>query len=269
MAEELFTGFGDQKILAERANKDINGNSLELTISDDKITQIGGKTISGSVEIDAYTKEESDNKFMKVALLHAATYSWNDCDYVSVGSDTRAYPTVQIGNLIWTTENIDYKWNGLHIATGNQDWSGDTPYGSYYSNNESTYGVNGKKYGLLYNYPAAEYINSILTDGWRVATASDFSALFNSAVVNNDASKLRTTTEWTTPGTNTSGFSALPCGLRIFSSGNMKYSDISTGSYYRTIGDQMKYAYITLNGLSASYPAEARTQCSIRIVRNA
>jgi uncharacterized protein (TIGR02145 family) len=271
MAEDLYTGFGNQKILAERAKKDINGNSLELTISDNKITQIGGKTISGNVEIDAYTKEESDNKFMKVALLHAATYSWNDCDYVSVGSDTRAYPTVQIGNLIWTTENIDYKWNGLHIATGNREYSGDTPYGSYYGNNESTYGVNGKKYGLLYNYPAAEYINSILTNGWRVATASDFSALFNSAVVNNDQSKLRTTTEWTTPGTNTSGFSALPCGLRAYSgsSGNMEYSSISTASFYRTIGDAYKYAYITLNGISASYATDARTQCSIRIVRNA
>lgn len=248
MAEELFTGFGSQKILAERANKDINGNSIVETYA---------------------TKVESDNKYMKVALLHTATYSWNDCDYVSVGSDTRAYPTVQIGNLIWTTENIDYKWNGLHIATENREWAGDTPYGSYYDNSESTYGVNGKKYGLLYNYPAAEYINSILTDGWRVATASDFSALFNSAVVNNDQSKLRTTTEWTTPGTNTSGFSALPCGLRLFSNGYMKYSGVSTGSYYRTIGDSTKYAYITLNGLSASYATEARTQCSIRIVKNA
>ena len=248
MAEELFTGFGSQKILAERANKDINGNSIVETYA---------------------TKVESDNKFMKVALLHTAQYSWNDCDYVSVGNDARAYPTVQIGNLIWTTENIDYKWDGLHIATANNNWSNDTPYGSYYDNNESTYGVNGKKYGLLYNYPSAEYINSILTDGWRVATANDFTALFNSTVVNNDSAKLRTTTEWTSPGTNTSGFGAMPCGLRIISNGYMRYSSISTGSYYRTIGDSSKYAYITLNGLKASYSTEARTQCSIRIVRNA
>jgi len=248
MAEELFTGFGSQKILAERANKDINGNSIVETYA---------------------TKVESDNTFMKVALLHTASYSWNDSDYVSVGNDTRAYPTVQIGNLIWTTENIDYKWDGLHIATANNDGSSTEPYGSYYNSDESTYGVNGKKYGLLYNYPAAEYINSILTDGWRVATATDFTALFNSTVVNNDSAKLRTTTEWTSPGTNASGFSAMPCGLRIYSNGYMKYLNISTGTFYRTIGDAGKYAYITLDGISASYYAEARTQCSIRIVRNA
>lgn len=271
MAEDLYTGFGNQKILAERAKKDINGNSLELTISDNKVTAIGGKSLAGSggEPVDAYTKEESDNKFMKVALLHTATYSWNDCDYVSIGSDTRAYPTVQIGNLIWTTENIDYKWNGLHIATNANDDSIDTPYGSYYDNNESTYGVNGKKYGLLYNYPATEYINSILTDGWRVATANDFTALFNSSIVNNNPSTLKTTTDWTNPGTNTSGFSAMPCGMRYWSNGVMKYSDIYTSSYYRTIGDQYKYAYITNSSISAAYPTEARYQCSIRIVRNA
>jgi uncharacterized protein (TIGR02145 family) len=53
MAEELFSGFGDQKILAERANKDINGESLELSIDTTvageteikRVTAVGGKNI--------------------------------------------------------------------------------------------------------------------------------------------------------------------------------------------------------------------------------
>lgn len=49
MAEELFSGFDGQKILAERANKDINGNSLELTISGETVTAIGGKTVGGGM----------------------------------------------------------------------------------------------------------------------------------------------------------------------------------------------------------------------------
>lgn len=51
MATTYFSGFGDQKILAERAEKaekDVNGNSLELTVVDNKITAIGGKGITGS-----------------------------------------------------------------------------------------------------------------------------------------------------------------------------------------------------------------------------
>ena len=47
MAEELFSGFGDQKILAERANKDINGNSLELGISSNQVVSIGGFPLYG------------------------------------------------------------------------------------------------------------------------------------------------------------------------------------------------------------------------------
>ena len=42
MSEFLFDQYGDQKILAERAKKDINGLSLELTVADDKVTEIGG-----------------------------------------------------------------------------------------------------------------------------------------------------------------------------------------------------------------------------------
>ena len=62
MAEELFSGFGDQKILAERAKKDINGNSLELSISGDTVTAIGGKSVGGggSEPVDAYTKAETN-----------------------------------------------------------------------------------------------------------------------------------------------------------------------------------------------------------------
>lgn len=61
MAEDLYTGFGNQKILAERAKKDINGNSLELTIENEKVTAIGGVSIGGGSEpVDAYTKAETN-----------------------------------------------------------------------------------------------------------------------------------------------------------------------------------------------------------------
>lgn len=44
----FFDGFGEQKVLAERARKDINGESLELTISEGQVTAIGGKPVAGS-----------------------------------------------------------------------------------------------------------------------------------------------------------------------------------------------------------------------------
>ena len=44
----FFDGFGEQKVLAERARKDINGNSLELTIAENLVTAIGGVSVAGS-----------------------------------------------------------------------------------------------------------------------------------------------------------------------------------------------------------------------------
>lgn len=46
-SQTLIDGFGEQKIIAERAKQDINGNSLELTIEGDSVTAIGGKTVGG------------------------------------------------------------------------------------------------------------------------------------------------------------------------------------------------------------------------------
>ena len=43
MSETLFTGIGSLETLAERAKKDINGNSLELSIENNAITAIGEK----------------------------------------------------------------------------------------------------------------------------------------------------------------------------------------------------------------------------------
>lgn len=54
-SQTLITGFGEQKIIAERAKQDINGNSLELTIEGDSVTAIGGKTVGGGGGGGRYT----------------------------------------------------------------------------------------------------------------------------------------------------------------------------------------------------------------------
>ena len=44
MSEKYFSHYGEKTIMAD---VDVNGNSLELTISDDTVTAIGGKTVGG------------------------------------------------------------------------------------------------------------------------------------------------------------------------------------------------------------------------------
>lgn len=47
----LIHGFGEADLLADRAKKDENGNSLTLTIEENKVTEIGGKSIGGGSEL--------------------------------------------------------------------------------------------------------------------------------------------------------------------------------------------------------------------------
>ena len=88
---------------------------------------------------------------------------------------------------------------------------------AYYDYDEATYGVNGNKYGLLYNWTAIDYINQHLSelgvpDGWHVPTRAEWTALV-SAVGENPGTKIKSTTGWSSgAGTDDYGFSAVPTG---------------------------------------------------------
>ena len=118
MAEELFSGFGDQKILAERANKDINGNSLELTISGDTVTAIGGKTVGGGGEpVDAYTKAETNELLAEKQdnLTFDGTYDATTNPVATVSTVESAIPS----NLPAAKDGVDASL----VTTGNKyDW---------------------------------------------------------------------------------------------------------------------------------------------------
>ena len=133
----------------------------------------------------------------------------------------RTYRTVTIGNQEWMAENLDWKFSGLTFrdgVDGNEMTSDATiSQASYYDYNESTYGVTGNKYGLLYNWTAVNYLNNNLSalgvpSGWHVPTRAEWSALV-SAVGENPGLKLKSTTGWSSgAGTDDYGFSAVPAG---------------------------------------------------------
>lgn len=100
---------------------------------------------------------------------------------VTIGG--RKYKTTKIGNQEWLAENLDYKFNvnGSQIPIGS---SGDptTPAAWYYNNDEASYGIDGTyKYGLLYNWYAAKYLDdnkaTLLPSGWHVPSNSEFDTL--------------------------------------------------------------------------------------------
>jgi uncharacterized protein (TIGR02145 family) len=178
----------------------------------------------------------------------------------------RAYPTVKIGNQMWMAENLDYKWEGLAFPkTMGEVYSQGA---NYYNNDEATYGVNGNKYGLLYNWYAANYLNdnraTLLPDGWHVATSSDFNTLFNSV---ESVDELRSGSGWYQGnGTNESGFNAYP-------SGKAGYNFQSIGiEAYIACSDQANnqwgwYAQLTKTTKSVGLMTKWETM-SIRLVKN-
>jgi uncharacterized protein (TIGR02145 family) len=150
------------------------------------------------------------NKILKIGgkLLTVSGSSPAD----SIGG--RVYNTVVIGDKKWMAENLDFKFSGLVIGQGS---SSSEPRANYYQNDEATYGVNGNKYGLLYNWIAVKYLEdhkSELIPGWHVPTTSEWDALATAVGGKSTAgTKLKSTTGWSSGnGDGSYGFAAFPAG---------------------------------------------------------
>ena len=136
---------------------------------------------------------------------------------VNIGG--RTYSIVKINNRIWMAENLDWKFDTLNLRDSSNNPLDTTTanQAAYYNYDESTYGADGNKYGLLYNWYAVDYLNNHLSElgvpsGWHVPTRAEWSALV-SAVGENPGTKIKSTTGWSSgAGTDDYGFSAVPAG---------------------------------------------------------
>ena len=134
-------------------------------------------------------------------------------EFVEIGG--KKYPVVTIGSQKWIAENLDLTFDSLII--GQSDVSDTQPKANYYNNDEQTNGYDGKKYNLLYNWIAVNYINTnklSLCNGYRVPTILDYEILANYCGGKILASKkLKSKTDWlNTPGIDEYKFNALPAG---------------------------------------------------------
>ena len=132
----------------------------------------------------------------------------------------KAYKTVAMPDgKVWLAENLDYKFCNIG---GSGDPS--TANAWYYDNDESTYGWNGYKCGLLYNWYAVKFLNdnrSYLCPGWHVPTDDEWSSLVTACGASAGA-KLKALDNsvalgfpsgWN--GTDDYGFSIMPSGYRL------------------------------------------------------
>jgi uncharacterized protein (TIGR02145 family) len=143
-------------------------------------------------------------------------------DEIVADIDGNIYHTVVIGKQKWMLENLKTtRYNdGEEIPNveENKEWEvmNSGAYCNY--NNLET---NGELFGRLYNWHAVK-TGKLAPPGWRVATDDDWTILIDylgGLDVAGGKLKERGTVHWDEPNTgatNSSGFTALPGGMRYF-----------------------------------------------------
>jgi len=176
--------------------------------------------------------------YVRAYASNAGGTSYGDQLSLSTGVadfDGNSYSTIQIGTQLWMQENlkVTHYNDGVEIpgVTDNNIWKGMTS-GAYcwYNNSETTY---KDTYGALYNWFA---VNSgkLCPVGWH-ATLADWTTLENylgGYTIAGDKLKESGSTHWglSNTGTNSSGYTALPGGMRSGSDGT--FSLIGSVGYW-------------------------------------
>lgn len=141
-----------------------------------------------------------------------------------------AYATLDIGGHCWFQENLrtNYYTSGESIAMGlDTDWP-TLQSGAYVMANGDSAGF--EIYGLLYNGYAVQDDAGLCPIGWHVPTDEDWMAAeihigldldevaetgSRGEAINIGSRFKANSMLWTSPGTNSSGFTALPAGRRM------------------------------------------------------
>lgn len=163
----------------------------------------------------------------------------------------KSYRTVKIGSQIWMAENLDVATfrNGdlIQEARTVQEWvdagNKGIPAWCYYANDYLNLG----KYGRLYNAFAVSDPRGLAPVGWHVPSDAEWKVLtdyLGDILIAGGKMKEVGFNNWNSPNTaatNSSGFSAIPGGLRHFdgsflSLGNEAYwwstTNTTPGSYW-------------------------------------
>jgi len=170
-------------------------------------------------------------------------------------------PTITINTQTWMLYNLDvatYR-NGDIIpeVTDQTQWSNLTTGAWCYYNNDS---ANGAIYGRLYNWYAVNDLRGLAPVGYHIPSSNEWLTLRNYLGGINTAGgplKETGTTHWisNTGATNSSGFTALPGGIRVYPG---TFSSLNYYGYWWTTtgggisASSMKIEYNTITAVQVS-----------------
>ena len=184
---------------------------------------------------------------------------------------------IKIGKQVWMISNLNVEkfQNGDVIPEAKtfgawqEAGSNKKPVWCYYGNDPK----NGEKYGKLYNWYAVNDPRGLAPKGWHVATDKEWTELV-AFLGNNEAAadKLKAKSGWEEEGNgnNSSGFSAMPGGLRDYS-GEFNYA--LKGGYWWTATEETQfnawdYMLLYRYGNVNRYSNDKSSGYSVRCVKN-
>jgi len=179
-------------------------------------------------QLNFFMKNLRKSTFLTYLVIFLQISCQNDilkCGTVISDIEGNTYNTVQIGEQCWMKSNLKvskYR-NRDNIPTGlsNSAWQATTSGAYAIYNNDP---VNDGLYGKLYNHYAVTDSRGLCPKGWHVPSDAEWTTLENQLGGSDVAGgALKSTATQPTPGgwnppntgaTNSSGFTALPGGLR-------------------------------------------------------
>lgn len=197
----------------------------------------------------------------------------------------KTYPVVEMpdGNK-WLAVNLDYIWDGLSVPTSDASVV-TNPMGVYFNYDEATYGWDGRKCGLLYNWYAVSYLDqnkATLCPGWHIPTDTEWNSLIAAVGGNNVAGKKLKASDvswagsWS--GTDDYGFTALPAGVTGGAYGDsVSFADLGTHTFFWTPvqGDydadhalRCNMSFGSPRMMNAGYGVKTNC-CSVRLIKDA
>jgi len=168
--------------------------------------------------------------------------------------DSKIYKTIDIGNQTWMAQNLDYV----------------TASGSWYYNDDTSLSV----YGRLYDWYTA---SSVCPTGWHLPSDVEFQKLIDTLggyTIAGGKLKETDTIHWKSPNTaadNSSGFTALPNGIRTY--WNNGFNGNSVSGYFwstKTSGSDarfMQVGFSSANGFILAYTPKGNAN-SVRCLKD-
>jgi uncharacterized protein (TIGR02145 family) len=173
------------------------------------------------------------------------------------------YPVMKIGTQLWMAENLKTtKFNDgsvIEIITDNYGWAdATTPAYSWYNNDMNTF---KSKYGAFYNWYTVN-TGKLCPSGWHVPSDSEYKTLEKYLGMTQEQAdnlgprgtdqgvQMKSKSGWLNNGNgiNTSGFKALPGGVRNHSTGAFMNEGFVTGFWSSTENNQEQAFYRYLFG---------------------